>query len=391
MKKSPMLFPLTLCAVLPMCAPAGFVSPVEKYGKIKVADYDHDGKTATSPRRQLCDERGKPIQLKGMSSFGLQWADGAWILTEEVFDVLAYDWKIDVIRLAMYVTEDGYAAHPALLLERIEKGIDLANRRGLYIIVDWHILNPGDPDAPEYRNAGVDLPQYAHIRSAHPEYTGPQLFYAYLSEKYGALPNILWEVANEPNKLGGESNAKEVWRDKLLPYMQGVTDAIRAYDGDGLGDNIVICDTDSWSQFVDAPIGSPVQDPKNQIMYTLHFYAGTHDTGTGTAEKFWLRQKVLNALDGGLAVFCTEWGASLASGDGGPFLEFSERWLQFLDKNKISWTSWSLARKAESSSATLRNTPDHPTDTDGDGIPNWDPEREISETGRFVRGKIRGR
>jgi endoglucanase len=323
-----------------------------------------------------------------MSSFGLQWDDGAWILTEEVFDVLAYDWKIDVIRLAMYVTEGGYAVHPAQLLERVEKGIDLANRRGLYIIIDWHILTPGDPNAPEYLNAGLDLPQYAHIRKTHPEYTGPQLFYAYLSEKYGALPNILWELANEPNNLGNESNAPEVWRTKLLPYMQGLTDAIRAYDGDGLGDNIIICGTDSWSQFVDSPIANPVKDPKNQIMYTLHFYAGTHDAGAGTEETFWLRQKVLNALDGGLAVFCTEWGTSYASGDGGPFLEFSERWLQFLEENKISWTSWSLARKTETSSSTLRNTPDHPTDTDGDGIPNWDPDREISATGRFLREQI---
>jgi endoglucanase len=364
-------------------------TPVSKYGRIQVADFDHDGNSATALRRQLCDERGNPIQLRGMSSFGLQWADGEWILTDDVFEVLARDWKSDVIRLAMYVTEDGYAAKPAELLAKVEQGIKLANKYGLYIIVDWHILSPGDPTDEQYLNAGKNLPQYAKIKSKHPEYTGPQLFFAYLSQKYGKLPNIMWEIANEPNRNGGENEAASVWKNKLLPYMQSVVNAIREYDGDG-NDNIVICGTDNWSQFVDAPVANPVQDKNRQIMYAMHFYAGTHDAGYENNGQFWLRQKVLNALDGGLAVFCTEWGTSLSTGDGGPFIDFAERWLDFLGENKISWASWSLARKAEVSSSTLANTSNHPRDTDGDGIRNWNWDTELSTTGRFVRAKIRG-
>jgi endoglucanase len=272
----------------------------------------------------------------------------------------------------------------------------LANSRGLYIIVDWHILNPGDPSDPIYLNAGLDLPLYKAIRKDHPDYTGPQLFFAYLSDKYGDLPNILFEIANEPNRNGREGNATVVWKEKLLPYSQKLVDAIRAYDGDGKKDNIVICGTDNWSQYVNAPVANPVKDKNGQIMYTMHFYAGTHDAGKDGGS-FWLRKKVLNALDGdlasgnaGIAVFCTEWGTSLASGDGGPFINYAERWLEFLDDNKISWCSWSLARKPEVSSSTVRNTSDHPTDTDGDGIKNWDWNTELSITGRFVRAKIRG-
>ncbi|GHU32294.1 hypothetical protein FACS1894172_08660 [Spirochaetia bacterium] len=365
--------------------PAGFITPTERYGRIRVADVEWNGKV----RRQLCDAQGNPVQLRGMSSFGLQWADGEWILTDEVFQTLAWDWKIDVIRLAMYVTEDGYASKPAELLAKVEKGIRLANKYGLYVLVDWHILSPGDPSAPQYSEAGKNLPEYAAIRAQHPEYTGPQLFFAYLSQKYGKLPNILWEIANEPNRNGGEDEAAAVWKDKLLPYMQSVTDAIREYDAD-TNDNIVICGTDNWSQFVDAPAKNPVQDKNGQIMYAMHFYAGTHDAGYENGGQFWLRQKVLDALDGGLAVFCTEWGTSLSTGDGGPFIDFAERWLNFLDENKISWTSWSLARKAEVSSSTLGNTSAHPHDTTGDGIPNWDWTTELSTTGRFVRAKIRG-
>jgi endoglucanase len=186
-----------------------------------------------------------------------------------------------------------------------------------------------------------------------------------------------------------------VWKEKLLPYMQSVVNAIRAYDADGI-DNIIICGTDNWSQFVDAPVENPVRDRNGQIMYTMHFYAGTHDAAYEDDPDYdeekgaWLKTKVLNALAGGLAVFCTEWGTSLATGDGGPFIDFAERWLNFLDENKISWASWSLARKAEVSSSTLPATSAQPTDTDGDGIRNWDWNSELSTTGRFVRAKIRG-
>ena len=82
---------------------------------------------------------------------------------------------------------------PAAGLARVEKGIRLATERGMYVLVDWHILSPGDPTDTKYLDAGLDLPEYETIRAAHPEYTGPQLFFAYLSQKYGAQGNVLFE------------------------------------------------------------------------------------------------------------------------------------------------------------------------------------------------------
>lgn len=361
------------------------MTPVEKYGKLKVADYNVGGKT----RRQLCDESGNPVMLKGMSTLGLQWSDGNWVLTEEAFDALAYDWKCDIIRLAMYVGEDGYATHPAELLANVEKGIELATKRGMYVMVDWHVLTPGNPCDELYLNAGLDLPQYREIRRNEPNYNGPQLFFAYLAEKYAGRTNILWEIMNEPNGVGTAAMADSVWTEKLLPYSQSLTDTIRKY-GSKTYDSIVICGTDNWSQFVDAPAACPVSDKNGQIMYAMHFYAGTHDAGYGAEENKSLRGRVLKALDSGLAVFCTEWGTSLASGDGGPFPELSSRWLNFLEENKVSWCNWSLATRNEISAAMLQNASPHPTDLNGDGIPKWNPDTELSESGRFVRAKIRG-
>lgn len=83
-----------------------------KYGSLQLCSTDHDKDKSTPDRMQLCDAGGNPVQLKGMSTFGLQWDEGSWILNEKAFDALAYDWKCDIIRLAMYVQEDGYASHP---------------------------------------------------------------------------------------------------------------------------------------------------------------------------------------------------------------------------------------------------------------------------------------
>ena len=377
--------------------PEGFVTSFEKHGTVQVATDDETG------YQQLCDEDGKPVQLKGMSTFGLQWGDGNWVLNDAAFDALAYDWNCDIVRLALYITEGGYVNDPAAGLARVEKGIQLATERGMYVLVDWHILSPGDPTDTKYLDAGLDLPEYETIRAAHPEYTGPQLFFAYLSQKYGAQGNVLFETANEPNGNGNEKNAEDTWKNKLLPYHQSVVDAIREYDADD-APNVVICGTDNWSQFVDAPVANPVQDPAveageaeaDQIMYTFHFYAGTHDTKIDEEKgDYWLGGKIKNALKGGIAVFCTEWGTSESTGDGGPYINYAERWLDFLEEYKISWCSWSLALKNEISAAMQGGASKEPTDLDGDGIPNWnyatdDTNKDLSITGNYVRAKIRG-
>ena len=191
-------------------------------------------------------------------------------------------------------------------------------------------------------------------------------------------------------RLGSENDAGQVWKDKLLPYHSSVVKAIREYDKDNKP-NIVICGTDNWSQFVDAPLASPVKDPAvedkraktDQIMYTMHFYAGTHDVSGS-----WLKDKVNKALKGGIPVFVTEWGTSEASGDGGPYIAYARKWLKFLDKNKISRCAWSLSNKNEISAAFKPSASASPSDHNRDKIPDW-KSSELSKTGKFLRSELR--
>jgi endoglucanase len=62
--------------------------------------------------RNLCSGEGKPVQLRGMSTMGLQWQGE--VVNDRALAALAEDWKADVVRLALYVGEGGYASHPDL-------------------------------------------------------------------------------------------------------------------------------------------------------------------------------------------------------------------------------------------------------------------------------------
>lgn len=320
-----------------------------KYGKLQV--------TGT----HLCDSHGNPVQLRGMSTMGLQWTGE--IVNDAAFAALAKDWKADVVRLAMYVGEGGYAAHPELK-RLVWKGVDLAIQYGLYVIIDWHVLTPGNPN--------------------HQVYSGAQGFFDEVSKKYAKVPNVLYEIMNEPN---GQLS----WAEDLKPYAEKMVATIRANDPD----NVILIGSGTWSQEVDVAAADPVQG-KN-LMYTFNFYPGTH----GEA----LRTKVQAALDSGAAVFCSEWGTTDPTGSGKLYLPEAETWLAFLDRHQISWTNWSLCDKSDASAALLslpeamkqgkttlvaRETLMVPETIGPEGYAIWGAD-ELSASGAFVRAKIRAK
>src|SRR4030042_628163 len=90
------LFLVFSVAVFSQPAPAG--SPVAGYGQLKVVG------------TKICNAKGNPVILRGMSTMGLQWYGG--IVNPDTFTSLEKDWKVDVIRLALYIGETGYATNP---------------------------------------------------------------------------------------------------------------------------------------------------------------------------------------------------------------------------------------------------------------------------------------
>ncbi len=273
---------------------------------------------------RLLNERGEPIALHGMSSHGLQWFPQ---YASEAAIKSTADYGANLFRCAMYTAEGGYTANRAVK-DTLIAAVDAAIRQDMYVIVDWHILSDGDP--------------LLHADEAAE-------FFAEISARYADSPAVLYEICNEPN--GGVT-----WENNVKPYAERMIPIIRANT-----DGIILVGSPTWSQDLHEAAKSPLEG--GNIMYTCHFYAGTHTD--------WLRQRI---ADCGLPVFVTEWGTSAADGNGGVFLDEARRWIDFMNERGISWANWSLCDKEESSAA-LRGGADV-----SDGI----SENELSESGKFV-------
>jgi len=326
---------LTLAVILNSCAnkPKDSRLAVDKDGKTVVERYGHLRVIGTN----LCNEAGDPIQLRGMSSNGLQWA-GKYA-NKGVIKWLRDDWNSQVWRAALYLTQGGYIGGRQLKQKMIDS-IEASVENGIYVIIDWHVMNDRNPNA--YITEAIE-------------------FFSEMAQRYGEYPNVIYELCNEPN--GDEVT----WDGEIKPYAEEVIAAIRKIDPD----NVIIVGTPTWSQDVDKAANNPITGQAN-IMYTLHFYAGTHGKP--------LMEKAEYAISKGLPIFVTEWGTTLATGD--QFRpEMTIPWIEFMDRNKISWANWSVTNDGKDSSILTYNA-------DRDGKGEW-KEDQISPSGRLVRGLLR--
>lgn len=277
---------------------------------------------------QLCNQNGEPIILRGMSSHGIQWYPG---FTSYNSIKNTADFGANVFRAAMYTEENGYISNKQNIKQAAYTAIDNAIRNDMYVIIDWHILSDGDP--LQYVNEAKE-------------------FFAEASLKYADTPNLIYEICNEPN--GNIS-----WSGNVKPYAEQIIPVIRQNTN-----AVVLVGSPTWSQDVDTAADDPLYF--DNIMYTCHFYAGTHGSQ--------LRDKIDYALSKNAPIFISEWGTSAADGSGGVHLNQAAEWLDFLEARGISRVNWSLCDKAESSAALNPGT-------DPNSV--WD-ESDLSESGQFV-------
>jgi len=254
---------------------------------------------------QLQDEAGEAVVLRGMSTHGLQWY-GQFASYESIRSTAEYG--ANVFRVAMYTGEGGYLSDPSLASDAFA-AVDAAIQNDMYVILDWHILSDGNPRTNQDKAAE---------------------FFTAAAQRYRDTPNVLYEICNEPN--GGVT-----WSGDVKPYTQTVIAAIRGQSPKA----VVLVGSPTWSQDLHLAAADPLDE--ENILYTCHFYAGTHGQ--------FLRDRIDQALAAGLPVFVTEWGTSRADGSGGVFLEEAGTWLDFLDSRGISWCCWSLCDKDETSAA----------------------------------------
>lgn len=306
-------------------------SPVGQNGQLRVCG------------TKLCNQYGNPIQLRGMSTHGLQWYGWGDCLTETSLNALAYDWEADILRISLYVQEGGYETDPVGFTDQVSRLINEATERGMYALVDWHQLNPGDPN-DNLENASR--------------------FFTDIASQHKNKNNIIYDICNEPNGPG-------VTWDRIKTYADQIIPVIRAIDDDA----VVLVGTQGWATFGVSGQGSlqdVIDNPLrfDNVMYTFHFYATSH------------RDIYLNTLDRAsdvLPVFVTEFGSQEYTGDGPNDFAMTQRFIDLMRQKKISWTNWNYSDDFRSGAVwqagTCSNGP-------------WTTSR-LKPAGAWIRDKIK--
>ena len=279
--------------------------PVKMHGRLKVVG------------TQLTDEHNRPYALHGVS---LSWS--CWtprFFNAGTVDWLYKDWNCSVVRAAMAVEpRGGYISAPAASKALVESVVDGAIKSGIYVLIDWH--------------------------SYHVNLEEAKAFFGEMAAKYAKFPNIIYEIFNETEDA--------TWPE-VTAYAEQVIKVIREKDPD----NIILVGCPQWDQDVQMPAADPIKGYKN-LMYTMHFYAGTH--------KHWLRDRTDAAIRAGLPVFISESGGMEASGKGPIDYKEWQAYIDWMNQNDLSWISWAVldANDTESLLNTSASSSGHWKDGD---------------------------
>ncbi len=290
---------------------------------------------------RLVDSQGRPVVMRGIS---IGWHN-LWprFYNSEAVVRLHDDWGCGLFRAAIGADDldellngttyhPGYITDPQGALQKLFAVVDGAVSCGAYIIVDWHS-------------------HVLHLEEATE-------FFTAVAERYKGVPNVFYELFNEPV---GDS-----WTD-LKAYAESLIATITSIDA---SHPLILMGCPRWDQAIGEPAADPITSYDN-VMYTMHFYAGTH--------KEWLREATDSAMAAGLPVFISECASMTASGDGPLDLDSWKEWTDWASARGLNMVLWSFSDKDESCSML---TPEALSEGP------W-PEEVIKPWGRIARDFVR--
>lgn len=274
---------------------------------------------------QLVDQFEEVVQLRGLSSHGLQHAPNC--VTKDSIAYLVTHWGINVYRAVVYVDEweNGYTVNAEFFDEFIVNVVQWCKELGIYVIIDWHVI--GDPNA--------------HMDAWYQPTSGLALdFFAKYSLLYKDETHVLYEIANEPTNVAWPS---------LVWYHNIIIEGIRANSPDA----IIIAGTCDFSTELNTAFDDPVDNPHN-VLYAFHFYAASH----ADLIPFFTEHAAK------MPIFVSEWGISESDGSGEYDVTTAEEYLNICSgvndltppKVVISWLQWSFSDIDETASLLEPNS-----------------------------------
>lgn len=312
----------------------------------------------------LKDKNGKAIQLVGMDSHGLTWFPISDLNLNNTnnFNMMSLEinfaptqgvkfphsaslvgnmvdqWHVQVIKATMFPYDpwngasahsydNNYPTYKWYNINLVNSIVQAAIDQNIYVIIDWHAGEGNDPDPNIYWTNG-------HV----------QEFFAYMVDKWGSYPNVIYQTVNSPNTIAwGDAKSGKAG---LKTYNQNVINFIRAREAaNGYAPNLIIAGTPTFSQDVEIATNDPLTG--NLIAYNFMWYAGTH--GISIRNKAETALVNLAAKAPNQTIFMSEVGTSTSNGTGGVYYNEFNTWLEWAKTKKLSWLNWSISNKEESS------------------------------------------
>ncbi|WP_443750088.1 glycoside hydrolase family 5 protein [Asticcacaulis solisilvae] len=279
---------------------------------------------------RIVDRHGQPFVLSGMSLFWSQWMPQFYCAGTVRW--LREDWGCNAVRAALAVNFGGYRQDPEAEWRKVTAVVDAAIAEGIYVLVDWHVHEM--------------------------EIISAATFFDRLSRAYGDVPNLIYEIWNEPYPRYG-------WSAHIKPYCAEIIPIIRA----NAPRSLIVAGTPTYSQRPDLAAGDPLGF--DNVAYAVHFYAASHRGA--------FRDYCTAALDRRLPLLASEYGTCESNGDGRFDPVETEAWWRFLRRHHIGHFNWSVADKLETAAALLPGA-----SPDG----HW-PAQTLTPSGRLVRAYLR--
>ena len=198
---------------------------------------------------QITDEAGRPVTLRGLSVLAPRHnSECAECDPRPIADMIDLSvnaeqgWHNKVLRLP--VTE--WAPNDSLTLEEnfaqnIDPYVQQAIELGIYVIVDFHRV----------QNYGDD------VEGGTPQSVVRE-FWEYVAPRYADVPNVIFEVYNEPLTPADWAT----WKSYITP----VVDAIRGV----APNNLILMGSPNWSTMVNEAAADPIADANTAYVYHLY-------------------------------------------------------------------------------------------------------------------------
>jgi endoglucanase len=257
--------------------------------------------------RFIKDPSGNTVILRGVSLIDVSVANSRTRNARQQIDMAtdnANGWYARVVRLPVYPDaidgQPGWNANPdAYFNNHLNPAVQECIARQIYCIIDWHYIR-------DYNSSAVD--------------TATRNFWNYVAPRYRTVPNVIFELYNEPINPDSWST----WKTWAQPWVN----LIRA----AAPNNLILVGGPRWSQNVAEAATNPFTG--GNIAYVAHIYPqhggqSTWDTWFGNSSST-------------VPYFITEWGwqqggnvptSGTMSGYGVPFSNY-------LDAKGVSWAAW---------------------------------------------------